>query len=148
MKKNIVFGNDPTLYNKLISLCHDSFMGGHSSATVIVKRVKGIFYQKRQQKHVRQFVRECLFCQKNKNENVFTLGLLYPLLIPQAVFINIKMDFIEGLPKSDGNEVIFIVLDRFSKNASWLLLILIQPSLRPGFLQTMYTNYMTYLLPQ
>lgn len=43
MKKNII-GNDLTLYNKLVSVCHDSFMGGHSSTEVIVQRVKGIIY--------------------------------------------------------------------------------------------------------
>jgi len=32
------------------------------------------------------------------------------------------MDFIEGLPKSDGNEVIFIVIDRFSKNDLFMAL--------------------------
>jgi hypothetical protein len=32
------------------------------------------------------------------------------------------MDFIEGLPESNGNEVIFIVVDRFSKNALFMAL--------------------------
>jgi hypothetical protein len=32
------------------------------------------------------------------------------------------MDFIEGLPESNGNEVIFKVVDRFSKNALFMAL--------------------------
>jgi hypothetical protein len=32
------------------------------------------------------------------------------------------MDFIEGLPKSEGNEVIFVVVDRFSKYAHLMAL--------------------------
>jgi len=32
------------------------------------------------------------------------------------------MDFIDGLPKSEGKEVIFVVVDRFSKNAHLMAL--------------------------
>jgi hypothetical protein len=87
------------------------------------KKVGSLFYWKKQQKHIRQFVRECSICQQNKHENVLTLGLLQPLPIPLAPFTDISMDFIEGLPKSEGKEVIFVVVDRFSKYAHFMALI-------------------------
>ena len=78
------------------------------------------FYWKGQQKHVRQYIRECPICQQNKSENTRTPGLLQPLPIPTAPFIDISMDFVEGFPKSEGREVIFVVVDRFSKYAHFM----------------------------
>ena len=49
-------------------------------------------------------------------------GLLQPLPIPFAPFIDISMDFIDGLPKSEGKEVIMVVVDRFSKYAHCMAL--------------------------
>jgi hypothetical protein len=53
-------------------------------------------------------------CQRNKHENVASPGLLQPLPILYAPFIHISMDFVEGLPKSEGKDVILVVVDRFS----------------------------------
>ena len=61
-------------------------------------------------------------CQQNKHENVATPGLLQPLPIPHAPFIDISMDFIDGLPKSEGKDVIMVVVDRFSKYAHFMSL--------------------------
>ena len=49
-------------------------------------------------------------------------GLLQPLPIPYAPFINISIDFVEGQPKSEGKDVILVVVDRFSKYAHCLAL--------------------------
>ena len=121
-KGQIVVGRDVELHRKLISLYHSSAVGGHSGSTATAKRVGSLFYWKGQQKHIRQFVRACSICQQNKNENVATPGLLQPLPIPYAPFIDINMDFIDGLPKSEGKDVIMVVVDRFSKYAHFLSL--------------------------
>jgi hypothetical protein len=62
---------------------------------------------------VRQYIKECPICQKNKSENILSLGLLQPMPIFNALFVEISMDFMEGLPKSNGKEVIFLVVDNF-----------------------------------
>lgn len=53
-------------------------------------------------KDVMEFVKNCPTCQKNKSEHIPYPGLLQPLPIPDIAWTHISMDFIEGLPKSQG----------------------------------------------
>ncbi|GMJ07764.1 hypothetical protein HRI_004445600 [Hibiscus trionum] len=64
---------------------------------------------------VRRFVGECQTCQHMKNGSLALGGLLQSLNILSQVFEDITLDFIIGLPKSNGKEVILVVVDRFSK---------------------------------
>jgi len=47
---------------------------------------------------------------------------MHPVQVPQEVWQDVSMDFIEGLLKSFGKEVIFVVVDRFSKYAHFVSL--------------------------
>jgi hypothetical protein len=66
---------------------------------------------------VHNFVVECDVCQHNKGETVKSLGTLELLLIPPAIWRDISMDFIAGLPKSGNKSVIMVVFDHLSKYA-------------------------------
>jgi hypothetical protein len=64
----------------------------------------------------------CEVCQRNKGEAVKSPGTLQPLLIPSAIWKNISMEFITGLPKSGNKSVIMVVVDRLSKYAHFYAL--------------------------
>lgn len=61
------------------------------------------------------YVQNCEVCKQTKSENNLYPGLLQPLEVPQGAWTHLSMDFIEGLPKSEGKNVILVVVDRFSK---------------------------------
>ena len=63
------------------------------------------------------FVHQYDVCQHAKHENIKTAGKLQPLPVPEKPWHDISMDFVEGLPKSDGFEVIMVVVDRLTKFA-------------------------------
>ena len=71
---------------------------------------------------VKSFVLVCDTCQRNKYDTAAYLGLLQPLPIPEKVWQDISMDFIDGLPKSQGKTVIMVVVDRLSKYAHFMAL--------------------------
>lgn len=84
--------------------------------------MRSVFTWRGLNKFVSDFVRNCIVCQANKPENVMYPGLLQPLPLPVEVWTYISMDFIGGLPKSHGKEVIFVVVDRLSKYAHFMAL--------------------------
>jgi hypothetical protein len=65
---------------------------------------------------VRDFIRECRVCQRNKTEKIHQAGLLQPLEVRTMVWADTAIDFVEGLPKIKGKLVILTVVDQFSVN--------------------------------
>lgn len=65
-------------------------------------------------REVTAIVKDCDVCQKCKDESWPTLGYCSPLKIPEQTWQNISMDLIEGLPNSQGKEVILVVVDRLT----------------------------------
>ena len=69
---------------------------------------------------MREFVRRCEVCQRNKTEHLRPGGLLQPLPVPSTVWADIAMDFVEGVPRVSGKSVILTVVDQFSKYAHFM----------------------------
>ena len=59
-------------------------------------------------------------CQQDKVEQHQPRGLLEPLPIAERPWESVTMDFIIGLPKSEGHGSIIVVVDRFSKYATFI----------------------------
>ncbi|XP_042958052.1 uncharacterized protein LOC122293563 [Carya illinoinensis] len=114
-KGKIVVVSDSAFKTKVLYYIHNSPQAGHMGYHKTLHRAKQDFYWKGMRKDVKTFVKECEICQACKHETLHPAGLLQPLPVPSSPWADISMDFIEGLPSSDGYTVIFTVVDRFTK---------------------------------
>ena len=115
-------GNKEGIHSTIIQLFHDSSFGGHSGVAVTIKRVAALFWWKKLRRDIRNYVRMCQVYQRYKADLPAPGGLLQPLPIPGAVWVDVSLNFIEGLPKSRGKDTILVVVDRLSKYAHFLTL--------------------------
>ncbi|KAI9153745.1 hypothetical protein LWI28_015902 [Acer negundo] len=58
--------------------------------------------------------------QKVKYDQSRPMGLLQPLSIPEKIWEDLTMDFVEGLPSNGGYESILVMVDRLSKCAHFI----------------------------
>ncbi|KAL0352336.1 UNVERIFIED_CONTAM: Transposon Ty3-G Gag-Pol polyprotein [Sesamum calycinum] len=68
------------------------------------------------------WVKKCEVCQRSKHENNLYPGLPQPLPIPEQAWSCISMDFIEGLPSSEGKDSILVGVDRITKYSHFIAL--------------------------
>lgn len=66
---------------------------------------------------IREYIAACEVCQKAKFSSLSPAGLLQPLPVPDQVWEDVSMDFIDGLPRSDGNTALMVVVDRLINSA-------------------------------
>jgi hypothetical protein len=84
----------------VLSELHASPTTGHSGFTKTYERVKHSFFWDGMKQDVCTFVVECDVCQWNKGETVKTWEHYNHSRFHQAIWKDISMDFIVGLPKS------------------------------------------------
>ncbi|KAJ4770480.1 polyprotein [Rhynchospora pubera] len=116
-KDKLCIGTNGGWRERLIGEVHNSSQGGHSGIQATYKRVKAQFYWPNMRETIHKYVSGCNTCQQTKGENVKLPGLLQPLPVPEEAWVSISMDFISGLPRSEGKKVIMVIVDRLTKYA-------------------------------
>lgn len=106
----------------LLKEYHDSPLGGHAGELKTYLRLATEWYWVGMRKDISTYIRACTICQKQKALNTNPAGLLQPLPIPAQVWDEITMDFIEGLPRSQGMDTVLVVVDRLTKYAHFVAL--------------------------
>ena len=115
-------GSNSDLHKQILTALHSSPSGGHSGFPVTYRRVKQLFAWKAMKSDVKNFVACCSICQQAKPDRSKYPGLLQPLPVPTLAWQIISMDFIDGLPKSQGKSCVMVVVDKFTKYSHFLAL--------------------------
>jgi hypothetical protein len=118
----LVLSPQSTSIPLLLEEHHGTPTGGHSGFLRTYRKLADTLYWVGMQKSVRDFVRTCDTCQRQKYAATTPGGLLQPLPVPNGVWEDLSLDFITGLPKSRGYEAVLVVVDRLSKYSHFILL--------------------------
>ena len=73
------------------------------------------YYWPKMQADADRFVKNCHVCQRSRTARHAPFGILHPLPILDRPWQDIVMDFITGLPWSQGHDAIWVVIDRLTK---------------------------------
>lgn len=119
-KSRLVIPQITKLLYALIGEFHTTPIVGHSGETKTYQRLAAELYWIGMHKDVTRFVQECTICQQNKYLATTPAGLLQPIPLPAQVWEEVTLDFIEGLPRSEGWDAILVVVDRLSKYAHFI----------------------------
>lgn len=112
--------NDEELLAEVIRTRHDLPAMGHPGRSKTYDLVKRDYWWPNMHRTIERYVKNCDTCQRSKSVRHQPYGLLKPLEPPAARWTDISMDFITGLPDSNGFDMILVVVCRLSKMAHYI----------------------------
>jgi hypothetical protein len=122
LKDRICVPRNNEIRNSILKESHNSRYSIHPGCTKMYKDLKVQFWWEKMREDIAEYVARCDTCQRLKAEHQRPIGLLQPLEIPTWKWDDISMDFIVGLPRTQkGNDSIWVIVDRLTKVAHFLL---------------------------
>jgi hypothetical protein len=106
-----------SLWLQILATAHGM---GYEGVQKTLHRLRASFYNPHASRLIRDCVKGCDVCQRNKSEHLHPAGLLQLLDVPSSVWSDIAMDFVKGFPRVGGKSVVLTVVDRFSKYAHFI----------------------------
>ena len=101
----------------IIRQCHDSLLAGHPGNSATYELVSRKYWWPKMRQTIQRYIKNCETCARIKPVRHGPYGLLKSLEVPEKRWQFVSMDFIGPLPKSESYNMIFVVVDRFSKMA-------------------------------
>lgn len=112
----LVIPDFDNLRRECLQSVHDTPWSGHFGVNKTFKAAERLFWWPGLYEDVREFVRTCDVCQRDKASNQKPAGLLQPLQIPDGRWKSVGVDLITHLPPSaNGNDAIVVFVCRLSK---------------------------------
>ena len=108
--------HDERLRTKIIQQTHDSSLGGHPGRDQTSMIISRQYFWPGLSQDVRQFLRNCDVCGRSTLWREKKRGFLKPLPVPDRPWAELSMDFITGLPPSNGATNILVITDRLTKS--------------------------------
>lgn len=107
--------NYEPLRTKIIQQCHDSVLAGHPGHNGTSAILGRMFFWPHMTQDVRRFISNCDKCGANTIWRERRQGLLKPLPVPERIWREISIDFIDKLPNSNNYCHLMVIVDRLSK---------------------------------
>lgn len=105
----------PALRSEVLWWAHSSKLSCHPGARQTQYALLQCFWWPSLKEDTQDFVKACPVCNRHKTSRQAPAGLLQPLPVPHRPWSHISMDFVTGLPSSEGHTVVLTIVDRFSK---------------------------------
>ncbi|KAE9315814.1 hypothetical protein PR003_g18892 [Phytophthora rubi] len=98
---------------------HDGTTSAHPGSRRTYLKAAQWYYWPTMDRDVREYVRTCETCARWKPSSQKKKGLLMPIPTPKECWEVVSMDFITGLPVSEGYDAILVAVDKLSKRAKY-----------------------------
>ena len=105
---------------RLIREIHDQPSSGHQGIARMLEALRRGYDWPGAKQDIKQYIRNCHNCCRSKAPRDKLNRLLQPLSIPEQRWQDISIDFITGLPLSEGHNAILTVVDRLSKERHYI----------------------------
>ena len=126
--KRLVVPNQEHLKKQILNEAHESLFSIHPRSNKMYRYVRKRFWWKGLKHDIARFVAECDVCCRVKAEHLKLAETFQHLSIPAWKWEDITMDFISGLAKtSSGYDSIWVIVDRLTKSAHFLLVKVTYP---------------------
>ena len=115
MEGRIYVPNSKKLKEKILQENHDSVDVEYPGQQRMLELIKQNYWWLGLKEDIKKYIQGCFKCQQNKVQHQKKSGELHPLEIPQEPWQEISINIIGPLPRSNGMDVIVVIVDQFTK---------------------------------